>query len=72
MAENAIESPEVKKPELPWLCPDHPEANVRHLWDQSYCVLNGYPAGTGIQSNHRYECAVCCRELASKDREKGS
>lgn len=51
---------------LPWTCPDHPQAEIRHLWDQTHYVLNGYPAGQGIKSNHRYECAVCNRELAAE------
>jgi hypothetical protein len=51
--------------ELPWTCLEHPQAQIRHLWDQSHYVLNGYPAGTGVQSNHRYECVECGRELAA-------
>jgi len=49
---------------LPWICPQHPKAQIRHLWDQSHYVMNGYPAGLGIQSNHRHECAECGLELA--------
>ncbi len=50
--------------ELPWICPQHPKAQVRHLWDQNHYVLNGYPAGTGWKSGHRYECAECGLQLA--------
>jgi hypothetical protein len=50
--------------ELPWICPDHPTARIRHYWDQTHCVLNGLPAGTGTKSSHRYECEVCRLELA--------
>lgn len=51
--------------ELPWICEDHPDAQVRHLYDLTHYVMNGYPSGEGIRSNHRYECAVCQRELAA-------
>jgi hypothetical protein len=49
--------------ELPYICPEHPHAKVRHTWDQTHYVMSGYPAGTGTKSNHRYECAECGREL---------
>lgn len=51
---------------LPWRCPDHPDAMIRHSWDQTHYVLNGYPAGEGMRSNHRYECAECGRQLADE------
>ena len=50
----------------PYICPDHPDAQIRHSWDQKHCVFNGYPAGTGWQTNHTFECANCGRELAAK------
>ena len=50
---------------LPWVCPDHPQAMIRHSWNRSHYVMNGYPAGTSIDSNHRYECADCGRQLAA-------
>lgn len=49
---------------LPWTCPQHPEAQIRHSWDQTHYVMNGYPAGQGVRSNHRYECSECGTELA--------
>ena len=49
---------------LPYVCPEHPQAQIRHSWDQTHCVLNGYPAGTGWKSKHKYECTECGRELA--------
>jgi len=55
---------ETAKATLPWVCPDHPDAQVRCSWDETHYVMNGYPAGTGIKSNFKYECAVCGRELA--------
>jgi hypothetical protein len=50
--------------ELPWLCDDHPEAEIWHSWDQNHYVMNGYPAGTGWRTAHSYECNECGRELA--------
>lgn len=52
------------KPALPWTCPQHPAAQIRHSWDQKHYVMNGYPAGSGFSSNHKYECAECGLELA--------
>ena len=49
---------------LPWVCPQHPSAQIRHTWDQTHYVMNGYPAGNGISGNHRYECAECGTQLA--------
>jgi len=53
-------------PELPYVCPEHSRAQIRHSWDETHCVLNGLPAGMGIKGNHKYECAVCGRELAEE------
>jgi hypothetical protein len=53
--------------ELPWLCPDHPAAQIRHEWDQSHYVMNGYPAGEGVKSDHQYFCAECGRKLAAEE-----
>jgi len=49
---------------LPWLCPEHPKAQIRRSWDQTHYVMNGYPAGIGTRSNFRYECAECGLQLA--------
>ena len=48
----------------PYICPDHPNAQIRHSWDETHYVLNGYPAGLGTKNHHRYECVECGRELA--------
>lgn len=55
---------------LPYICPEHPMAQIRHEWDQTHYVMNGYPAGTGISSNHRYYCATCGRELSESEEVK--
>jgi len=52
---------------LPWICPDHPTSQVRHVWDQTHYVLNERPAGTGMCSNHHYECATCGRRLREEE-----
>ena len=36
---------------LPWRCSEHPNAQIRHSWDEKHYVLNSYPAGAGIKSN---------------------
>ena len=51
-------------PELPWICPNHPHAQIRHEWNRSQYIMNGYPAGRGIDTGHQYYCAECGRELA--------
>ena len=51
---------------LPWRCSEHPNAQIRHSWDEKHYVLNSYPAGAGIKSNHKFECALCGRELAAE------
>ncbi|MFW6148140.1 MAG: hypothetical protein ACOC6B_07105 [Thermodesulfobacteriota bacterium] len=50
---------------LPSVCPEHPDAEIRHTWDRKHYVLNGLPAGAGLDTNHRYECAVCGRQVCS-------
>lgn len=55
---------------LPWTCPQHPNAQIRHTWDETRCVLNGIAAGEGIKSKHRYECAECGQELAAQNLRK--
>ena len=54
---------------LPWLCPEHPAAQVRHLWDRTRSEVNWGPNWprhliSEVDHSHRYECAVCGRELA--------
>ena len=48
---------------LPWRCPEHPDAQILHLWDNNFVWRDGYPRD-GYSSNHRYECNECQRELA--------
>ena len=53
-----------KAVELPWVCPAHPDAQIRRSWDQTQYVMNGYPAGEPIKRNFKYECAECGLDLA--------
>ncbi len=48
---------------LPYVCPDHPMAQVKHSWDQSHYIIGGYPAGLGFKTNHAYACNECGRHL---------
>jgi hypothetical protein len=51
--------------ELPYICKAHPAAGVRHTWNVQQYVIGGYPSGEGIQSDHRYFCDECGKELAA-------
>ena len=53
--------------DLPSLCKKHPNAKIRHEWDQTYFVMNGYPSGRGIKSNHCYFCSICGTEVCSEE-----
>ncbi len=65
VAEKAYDNWEKKKKvELPYFCEEHPDAKIKHVWDETHWVLNGYPGGTGIKKNHKYYCAECGKELS--------
>lgn len=54
---------------LPWQCPEHPDAQIRHEWDETTLVRkDGWPLGpTRVPtSHHNYYCAECGRELAAE------
>ena len=46
-------------------CPKHPDGLIDHHYDLTQCVLNGYPSGEGVKSNHKYFCHDCGVELKS-------
>jgi hypothetical protein len=51
---------------LPWQCPEHPDAMIKHTWNRTQFVYaDGYPRG-GSDSNHQYWCNACGKELASE------
>lgn len=51
--------------EKPWVCPEHPDAQVRHEWDRTRTDVRLTGASWESDTNHRYLCAVCSRELAA-------
>ena len=62
------------KTDLPWICEDHPDAQIRHTWDRTRSEANWGPYRprvtiSEVDTNHRYECAVCGRELAPPSEE---
>jgi hypothetical protein len=56
---------------LPWICEEHPDAQIKHSYDETHTVLNGYPAGMGWTSKHKYECSICGKELAPPEQDRG-
>ena len=56
-----------KTKELPYICPEHPNAKVRHEWNHITYVWNGMPRGTGFDEGHQYFCVECNRELAAEE-----
>jgi hypothetical protein len=52
--------------DFPYICPDHPAAQIRHEWTEKQYVMNGYPTGTSLRSQHQYYCNECGRELAEE------
>jgi hypothetical protein len=58
--------------ELPWRCPEHPDAQILHSWDHKHAVLNGEPAGLGwYAGGDKFQCAVCRRELKPDPKIRG-
>jgi len=46
----------------PWRCPFHPNAQIKHTWDEDHYVLNGEVIKTTIPNtkrNHLYQCEQC-------------
>jgi hypothetical protein len=52
---------------LPSICKKHPDAKIRHEWDQTHYVMNGYPSGLGTKSNSHYFCSECNLEVCSDE-----
>lgn len=51
--------------QLPLNCEQHPAAPIRRSWTRRQYVMNGYPSGQPLDSDFRFECSECGRELAS-------
>lgn len=59
---------------LPYVCPIHPGAQIRHTWDRTRSEANWGPYQPRVEistvdNNHRYECAECGTELAPEESE---
>jgi len=54
--------------DLPYICPDHPEAQVRHEWNRTRTTarLTGASWEYDEPSSHQYFCATCDRELSAE------
>ncbi len=50
--------------QLPWVCPDHPAAQIRHEWDRTRTTVRMTGAGWDLDHKHQFFCAECGRELA--------
>jgi len=50
--------------QLPYVCPDHPEAQIRHEWNRTRYTVRLTGAHWEGDDGHQYFCAVCGRELA--------
>ena len=56
---------------LPWTCPEHPYAEVRHTWTRtrhevSYGANRPRVVLSEDDSGHRYECSTCGRALTEE------
>jgi hypothetical protein len=52
---------------LPWVCPHHQTADIRHEWNRTvYLYGGGWPMGNPVDSGHQYFCSVCGQELTSE------
>ena len=51
---------------LPWICKEHPEAQIRHEWDRTRTRfhLTGAEIAHDEPDSHRYYCNECGKELA--------
>ena len=51
--------------DLPYICDEHPGAQIRHEWNRTqYVQGGGYPMGKPIDTEHQYFCNECGKELA--------
>jgi len=58
-----------KDKDLPYVCPDHPKAAIRHEWSRTRASIPWPPYTTLsiTDHDHRYFCAECGRELAPEE-----
>ncbi|MCG3134238.1 MAG: hypothetical protein HMLKMBBP_01530 [Planctomycetes bacterium] len=58
-----------QKKELPYICPDHPSAQIRHEWNRTRATaqLTGASWEYDEPGSHQYFCNECGRELAPEN-----
>jgi len=58
-----------KDGDLPYVCPDHPDALVRHEWlrTRARSPFPPYAFLWDEDHDHRYFCSECGRELAPEE-----
>ena len=55
----------IEDKESPRVCPEHPNAPIRHEWLRKYFdYVDGYTYDNGLDFDHHYYCNECDRELA--------
>ena len=54
---------------LPWLCSEHPRAEIRCSWDRTVYQIRGGEQGRPFDSNYHYYCSICGKELAASKKE---
>lgn len=52
--------------ELPYVCPEHPEAQIRHEWNRTRTTIRLTGAVNEYDHDHQYFCNVCGRELSAE------
>ena len=53
---------------LPYICPDHPAAQVRHEWNRTRTHIHLTGAVNENDWGHQYFCNKCGRELAAEEK----
>lgn len=53
---------------LPYICPDHPAAQVRREWNRTRTHIRLTGATNEFDWGHQYFCNECGRELAAEER----
>lgn len=51
---------------LPYICPEHPEAQIRHEWNRTRTTIRLTGAVNEYDHGHQFFCNACGRELAAE------
>ena len=59
----------MSEPILPYICPEHPDAKIRHEWNRTRATarLTGASWEYDESGSDQYFCHGCSRELAADD-----